>query len=288
MKSISTIKNPLTIIAIFAGIVEISGTGVLPFLEVSHQGKYIWFLMLFPSMLVVLFFGALFFKREALYAPSDWRDEDNFFRKFAPASREEGDRKLERELEETEVSVESSDDCDVTDAREATSAQNSGESDQSPANTLQFQVTPKKRASSNISSRLQRYADAEHFGLLKLERETHLRFERSVRFQSDNAPSMIFDGITQQGREIHIAEVKYLRRGDPRTVLSNILPSFKLAALEFAQAGKTLVLHLVIVADEALEKEREASLAAQVQAMSKNYGLNVKLHRYLYDELSAD
>lgn len=68
----------MTVIAIFAAIAEISGTTVLPFIEAQNQYIYIWFLILFPVLLVTVFFATLNFNRDALYAPSDYKDEKNF------------------------------------------------------------------------------------------------------------------------------------------------------------------------------------------------------------------
>lgn len=78
MSAISHIKNPLTIIGIFAGIVEISANLVLPFLAPEKQSAYIWFLMLFPAGLVLLFFFTLNFNHVALYAPSDYNNDQGF------------------------------------------------------------------------------------------------------------------------------------------------------------------------------------------------------------------
>lgn len=78
MKEMGIVKNPLTIIGIFAGLVEISATVVLPHISEPLQGKFIWFLMVFPTLLVILFFGVLFFKPAALYAPNDFEDQENF------------------------------------------------------------------------------------------------------------------------------------------------------------------------------------------------------------------
>ncbi|MFZ6776516.1 hypothetical protein ACO0LD_06745 [Undibacterium sp. Ji83W] len=74
----TSVKNPLSVIAIFAGIAEISGTAVLPHIAVANQALYIWFLMLFPTLLVCIFFLTLNFNHKVLYAPSDFKDEDNF------------------------------------------------------------------------------------------------------------------------------------------------------------------------------------------------------------------
>lgn len=78
MSNYGIVKNPLSVIAIFAGVAEISGTSVLPFISPENQYLYIWFLMLFPSALVVLFFLTLNWNHKALYAPSDYKSDESF------------------------------------------------------------------------------------------------------------------------------------------------------------------------------------------------------------------
>jgi hypothetical protein len=82
IEKVGPIKNPLTIIAVFASVVEISCAYVLPSISISLQGTYIWFLMLFPILLVVAFFIVLWFKPYVLYAPSDYKDDANFIKFF--------------------------------------------------------------------------------------------------------------------------------------------------------------------------------------------------------------
>jgi hypothetical protein len=74
----SKVQNPLTIIAIFAGIAELAGTTVLLGLPLEIQSVFVWFVMLFPIGLVTAFFLVLLFKHKVLYAPSDFVDESNF------------------------------------------------------------------------------------------------------------------------------------------------------------------------------------------------------------------
>jgi len=78
VNKISTIRNPLTIIAIFAGIAEVSGTIVLPFISVINQQIFMFFLIGFPILLVILFFLTLNFNNSVLYAPSDFQNEENY------------------------------------------------------------------------------------------------------------------------------------------------------------------------------------------------------------------
>ncbi|WP_256659531.1 hypothetical protein [Pseudomonas sp. H9] len=62
-------KSPLTIIAIFAGIIEASALASLPFLSEDSQNTYTWFLVGFPFFLTVLFFLTLNFNYKSLYSP---------------------------------------------------------------------------------------------------------------------------------------------------------------------------------------------------------------------------
>lgn len=85
---LGTIKNPLTIIAIFAGIAEVSGTAILPLISDQNQLIFIYFLISFPLLLIVLFFITLNFNNKVLYAPSDYRDESNYIsvNKYDPSN----------------------------------------------------------------------------------------------------------------------------------------------------------------------------------------------------------
>ncbi|MGH8380962.1 hypothetical protein [Pseudomonas sp.] len=62
-------RSPLTIIAIFAGIIEASALASLPFLSEGSQNTYTWFLVGFPFFLTVLFFLTLNFNYKSLYSP---------------------------------------------------------------------------------------------------------------------------------------------------------------------------------------------------------------------------
>tara|TARA_R110001583_G_scaffold131437_1_gene283168 strand:- start:1433 stop:2002 length:570 start_codon:yes stop_codon:yes gene_type:complete len=72
------VSNPLTIIAIFAGVAESFATGALVLLPIETQQIFVYFVMLFPLIIVVTFFCILVKKPQVLYAPSDYSDENNF------------------------------------------------------------------------------------------------------------------------------------------------------------------------------------------------------------------
>ncbi|MDH0303985.1 MULTISPECIES: hypothetical protein [unclassified Pseudomonas] len=61
--------SPLTLIAVFAGVIEASALASLPFLSDDSQTIYTWFLVVFPFFLTVLFFLTLNFNTGSLFAP---------------------------------------------------------------------------------------------------------------------------------------------------------------------------------------------------------------------------
>lgn len=75
MKKQEIITNPLTLIATFAGLSDVAMTAVLPFLAAEIQKIFIWFVIGYPVLLVCAFFYILIWKREALYAPSDFKND---------------------------------------------------------------------------------------------------------------------------------------------------------------------------------------------------------------------
>lgn len=78
LEKIGHIKNPLTVIAMFAGIAEVSGAIALPFLTMAVQETYVWFLMVFPCLIVLLFFATLWKDYTVLYAPTDYPNANSF------------------------------------------------------------------------------------------------------------------------------------------------------------------------------------------------------------------
>jgi predicted amino acid-binding ACT domain protein len=106
-ESAKHIKNPLTLISIFAGAAELSGVAILPLIENPNQWLYILFLIFFPTFIIILFFATLNFNHKVLYAPSDYKDENNFVNPFGRATPEEVTRKLDDETREVQADAES-------------------------------------------------------------------------------------------------------------------------------------------------------------------------------------
>jgi hypothetical protein len=82
-ENIKAVQNPLTVIAIFAALAEVAGTIALATVDHGLQHTFVWFVMAFPTCLVLLFFATLNFNPKVLYAPSDFKDEENFLNTLA-------------------------------------------------------------------------------------------------------------------------------------------------------------------------------------------------------------
>jgi hypothetical protein len=78
VEKISKVSNPLTIIAIFAALSEIAATTALAFIAKELQPIFIWFVMLFPFILVSAFFFTLNKNPKVFYAPSDFKDDKSY------------------------------------------------------------------------------------------------------------------------------------------------------------------------------------------------------------------
>lgn len=106
IEKLRAVSNPLTIIAIFAALAEVAGTIMLGLVDASIQGIFVWFVMLFPILIVVLFFATLNFNPKVLYAPSDYKDEDNFLQTMLGAKFFSNNlESIENKIEEAKLAI---------------------------------------------------------------------------------------------------------------------------------------------------------------------------------------
>lgn len=106
IEKVKAITNPLTIIAIFAALAEIAGTVALSLVTPGLQVTFVWFVMLFPSFIVLLFFLTLNFNPKVLYAPSDFKNEENYLQAMYGVSKLQGNLEIiEQQLEAAKTQI---------------------------------------------------------------------------------------------------------------------------------------------------------------------------------------
>lgn len=173
-------KNPLGIIGLFIVLVYGFACLVLGFsgknLQPDERSPLIWFLVLFPGLILAAFYRLVTNHHKKLYAPSDYRDEKLF---FSYQSDEQRTTRLEQEVKRIETI-------------EATSEK-----------TLEV-----PRTTGNIRAS---YADAERLAFLAIEQEIGQPFPKYVEIKSNNRVEQ-FDGVLVTDQEAHLIEVKYFTR----------------------------------------------------------------------------
>ncbi|WP_302173713.1 winged helix-turn-helix domain-containing protein [uncultured Hydrogenophaga sp.] len=97
---VAKVSNPLTVIAIFAGVAEGFAAVALIQLPTEIQRTFVWFVMAFPILLVGAFFLTLITNSKVLYAPSDFTSDESY---LAAHGFIEAGEKLKRELVEAKT-----------------------------------------------------------------------------------------------------------------------------------------------------------------------------------------
>lgn len=211
IEKINTIKNPLTIIGIFAALVEISGTAVLPFVSENNQLTYIYFLIIFPCFLVFSFFLTLNFNHKVLYAPSDYTNEDNFMKHFKRASSQESANKLRNEIEMHGMVSENFNLGEIAEASEklnklTNDLKRFGEASEDILKSTHKNEHTEKARNINLQTK---YFLAEELIIRKLTEELGPMTQREVVYTMNNM-RLMFDGVLFTDNRFSVIEVKYI------------------------------------------------------------------------------
>lgn len=103
-KQLEGIRNPLAVIAIFAGVSEAAMAVTLVQLPLVLQQIFVWFVMGFPLILVIGFFFVLYRKPAVLFSPGDYKDDKLYLDSITPDSKDKESATKGR-LEQIEVSI---------------------------------------------------------------------------------------------------------------------------------------------------------------------------------------
>jgi len=275
IEKIGPIKNPLTIIAIFAAIAEISGTIVLPFIAPENQATYVWFLIIFPILLIILFFLTLNFNHKVLYAPSDYQNEDNFLRSLPRATLAEKALKIEEEIAEDTKVVEST---------------------QVPPQVPRGDVTPlsptAKTPEISIESLVRRSPQAKYMFVeeaifRRLAKEFGSEIQREVKVGNAEG-RYIFDGIVHDKGITTVIEVKFFHSGmmptmQLRRTLVRIQQVSKQQPLE--QAGNFRVLLALAIESSDSKPDR---IESQINRLRDEFSFPIEVRFYRLDDLQRD
>ncbi|CAB3804380.1 hypothetical protein [Pararobbsia alpina] len=280
LKKIGHIKNPLTVIAIFAGLAEISGTVILPLLETGVQNTYVWFLMLFPTFLVAVFFFVLYKKHHVLYAPTDYRDDESFTRLFQSAPIGETLRKRGVELDDVggdavagEIDVHNG--PNPENGREARADPNDGVI--SAADTLKNSF----RGNGLL---------AEELVTAKLTKEFRIVFDKNLAVKGH--PKLVFDAVATLRDKAIVVETRFTRNGNVPE--ERLLPHFD-RVQEFSstlpvslQEKVEFIFAIVTDATEPSKFAQVKRLVERTTAIAANYSFKTSVRLFQMGELERE
>jgi len=76
----AVVRNPLSVIAMFVLLVEAIATVTL--IQVRAEAQIavplVWFIVVFPTLIALLFFGTLWWGHQFLYSPMEYRSDESF------------------------------------------------------------------------------------------------------------------------------------------------------------------------------------------------------------------
>jgi len=288
---VGIIKNPLSVIAIFAGIAEISGTMVLPHINPANQALFIWFLMLFPFTLVVLFFITLNWNYKVLYAPSDFQDEGNFVN-LQQASTSEVLLKIEDSLSHEDNETQSAiSELNNNNSTNTTLTHLSEITDKLESTLSKNIISSKTQRAlqSDIIKRInnQRMKEArllEKNLIAKIQNEFSNSISRDIKVESKNN-KLIFDGVIQAGQKLTVFEVKRINLNTFNgSYLNRLLDNYKnfYSGLTKVQKNDFSLVFLVATDDKIKDVKN------QLEQLFSTIDFNHQIKLYSVDSLTED
>lgn len=229
-----TIKNPLTIVGVFAGIVEISGTIVLPKISEANQELYIYFLIFFPVYLVTFFFYTLNKNHKVLYAPSDFKNDESFLN-LIPATSSEKAEKL-RKLSNENDNIQ--DNANFLEVDNLNSSQFIATDEADGKEVSKVCDNPTRRSRAN-------YLLAEELALLKISQEIDGDLVRDMKYVSKRGRKIFIDGVITSKDKITFIEVKYIPNKPGYILTFNPIRNLIKSLEDAAPLNSTLIFVLV-------------------------------------------
>jgi hypothetical protein len=295
IEKVGSIKNPLTVIAMFAAIAEISGTTVLPFIAQDNQSTYVWFLMLFPVLLVGVFFLTLNFNHKVLYAPSDYKDENNFLKLFGSATLAEKEEKLREEVEEVEEAANKEPEAEAKAEAEAEAEAKAAIAVAAVQAVEKLTKAEMLRPQPAATINPDRHRDlisnlmmAEKLAIMKLSKELGLDFKADVRYRAPGSRIVVFDALGEERHQIHAVEVKLFRAEyvNPMRLERTLLEAESIAAHLNGIGSKEFVLHFFAVIDS--DSVDRNALRERLATFVERYKVNVRIHVATLRDLQAE
>jgi hypothetical protein len=272
-------RNPLGIIALFivliygfaTVLVGASGEKMLP----DERKLIIWFVVIFPFVVLWTFYRLVTKHHGKLYAPTDYREDRSFLDTLRTPSPATVELRINEEVEAVAQ----------TDA--AAGLQPPQDPDRLP-HPADVAMPPEDDAQPSMGQRAlptirSEVLAAEELGVAKVEQELGKLSVRQVEFIG--APGVIFDGAKVTDDEIVLVEVKFVRSAIPSAAFFR---ETVLRAMLVKDPKKKRAVRLVLVVVSALREALQQRLRTRVESAVFNSALPVDLKIYDLSQLRTE
>lgn len=254
-------RNPLGIIALFILLIYGFATLLFGFVGNTFTEAQKWwfviFLVIFPVLVLFVFAYLVINHHQKLYAPSDYRDEKNFFGYSSPKEQEE---KIEKEAKELLENSEPDDN----------------------------KASSKKQIIQSFAERRDRMEHIENLVFDYYEKKYDYDFDRNVYFNI-NERKICFDGLSERKGVLNFFEIKYTPNlYFPIPLLSNVIlnainiQNYMLKTGKYPNYKYRLKLIFVVESDELTEK-REFS--RRIKNMIDTESINISVSVFSVKQL---
>lgn len=277
----SLVKNPLGIIALFIALIYGCATLSLGMtaanLTSDERQIIIWFIVIFPVVVLFVFYLLVTKHHVKLYSPRDFKNDDSFLKTLSV-------KQQEKRLDDDIMSLES---VDLIKS-ELKKPQNeevffsrSGKGKTEEISTVVNELEISRHTVRN------KYKRAEKLAILKIEKSDGLSFEEQVSF--GNKGAIAFDGVSIRQDTVVALEVKYLYKSTiPPSAIREIMYRGMLASAHLPP-GMDFKLIIALVLDNVIDTAGvlEGNLKSMISDSAIS-PLNVDLRIYTFVDLSNE
>lgn len=208
-------RNPLGIIALFISLIYgfaclVLSTSIDNLRSNCERLPLIWFIILFPVVILIAFIYLVINHHEKLYAPSDFREDDSFIQTI---DEKKVKKKQLQELKELESS-EPTNSKDIVEHQTSkpdieNKKQESTASMTEEAKAIDTTDATVEKSSSKSEKLLEIYSNAEKWVAQELGLKYKLLFKTNVALKNDNYGRYELDALGRDIKRTYVIETKY-------------------------------------------------------------------------------
>lgn len=270
-------RNPLGIIALFVSMIYgfsclVLSTSITNLKDSYERLPLIWFVIIFPIIILIAFVHLVKFHHEKLYSPGDFRDDESFIQTIDENKR---NSKIQDEVSNLETSPRSEESGELIYSKEITPVKKTVDLNLITDRNVLFQ---------NSSELLKIYTNSEKWALNELNLKYKVILKPQVRLNTA-VENFEFDGYGSNRSSTFIVEVKFWQysRSDKKLKLKiqEFLSKKPRIDIAFRRQFKKITIVIAIVFDDLSRINKEKYL----EFVNEIGGENVILEFFDYREL---